>query len=245
MSNLRYILPVLVTLGALFWFFNPGGLRPQNAPAPELRYDLAAIEACTLEALLSFEAANTDLAERIRQHDRSGRPSHELVGAAESGNADAMFELGVYYALIAQSDEENQLAGTWLEQAAKAGQLDAQNEIGVGYAFGYYGVAEDDELARDWLKQAANRGDARAQNALAGLYQAGDLPPSPEDARNAQQIALQLQMDAASQCFPAALNAVADRLTTGRGVPRNTEAGAYLTALIAEFRDAGGFVEGS
>ena len=243
MSNLRYILPVLLTLGALFWFFNPGGLRPPATSTPELRYDIGAIEACTLDALMSFEAANTDLADRIRQHDRNGRPSHELVGSAEGGNADAMFELGVYYALIAQSEDENRLAGAWLEQAAKAGQLDAQNEIGIGYAYGYYGVAEDDELARDWLKQAANRGDARAQNALAGLYQTGNLLPSPEDTRNARQIALQLQLDAASQCFPAALNAIAERLASGRGVPRNAETGAYLTTLIAEFRDAGGFVE--
>lgn len=245
MSHLRYILPVLATLVIAIWFFNPGLGGPREARPEPVDYTtvLADIQMCELADLQIFDTANLALAERVRAHDRGGEPASDLVTRAEADDAEAMFELGVYYALISGDDASQSLAGQWLERAAKAGHAEAQNEIGVGYAAGYYGVVEDGELARDWLKQASAGGEPRAQIALADLYEQGQAEPSAEDPRSPGDIAMDLRLDAARRCYPAALRDIADALTRGRGLARDRDGGARLAQLVSDYEAEGGFVE--
>ncbi len=245
MEYLRYIIPVVATAAIAVWYFNPIPRDESSGDLPTADYTVAIEEmsACTADDLRAYDLASQALADRVRSHDRAGLPSRELSDAAEAGDADAMFELGVYYALISEDEGSQTQAGVWLEQAAMAEQAEAQIEIGVGYAAGYYGVSENADLARAWLVAAAENGEARAQQALAGLYEDGRSEAPLGETRSAGELAIALRVEAGRQCFPAALRDLAQALETGRGLPRDAQAAARLEELVAAHEAAGGFVD--
>lgn len=245
MEYLRYIIPVVATAAIAVWYFNPIPRDESSGDIPAADYTVAIEEmsACTADDLQIYDLASQALADRVRSHDRAGLPSRELSDAAEAGDADAMFELGVYYALISEDEGSQTQAGIWLEQAAMAEQAEAQIEIGVGYAAGYYGVSENADLARAWLVAAAGNGEARAQHALAALYADGRAEAPLGETRSVTELATGLRVEAARQCFPAALREIAEALETGRGLPRDAQTAARLEALVAAHEAAGGFVD--
>lgn len=245
MEYLRYIIPVAATAAIAVWYFNPVPRDGASGDLPAADYSAATADmaACTAEDLQTYDLASQALADRVRSHDRAGLPSPELSEAAEAGDAEAMFELGVYYALVSADEGSQTQAGIWLEQAAMAGQAEAQIEIGVGYAAGYYGVTENTDLARAWLVAAAENGEARAQQALAGLYEDGRAEPPLGETRSPMELAIALRVEAGRQCFPAALRDLAQALETGRGLPRDAQTAARLEDLVAAHEAAGGFVD--
>lgn len=92
---------------------------------------------------------------------------------AESGNARAMFNLGVYF--------ENGRGGLpvnytqalyWYEKAALAGDLGAQYNLGLMHAHGR-GTPKNPKEALYWFKRAAEAGDAQSQYNLAVMYDQG------------------------------------------------------------------------
>ena len=82
-------------------------------------------------------------------------PEQELQRAAERGDADAQYELGLKY----YPTEE---AVKWFRKAAYQGHAEAQNKLGWMYEFGY-GVEPDYNEAERWLRKAANQGVSEAQ----------------------------------------------------------------------------------
>lgn len=92
--------------------------------------------------------------------------------SAESGNLDAMYQLGNAYTfgneaakLVADADVE---AARWYHRAADAGHRDAQYALGLMFLAGK-GVVQSQEEAAEWIARAAAQGHAEAQNFVRGL----------------------------------------------------------------------------
>ena len=108
---------------------------------------------------------------RDRCHDRgagrlcsagrlAGNQQRDEIGSlrqeADSGNANAQFDLGVRYATgkgVAHDDDE---AARWIRKAAEQGHVSAEFSLGVMYADGN-GVPQDSALALLWLRKAADQ----------------------------------------------------------------------------------------
>src|SRR4029077_17278294 len=96
-----------------------------------------------------------------------------LVHSAESGDAQAQFELGRAYEDgkgVAQDDER---AVQWFRKSAEQGNAQAQNSMGVMYAQGR-GVQGDREEAIRWYRQAAKQGQLEAIYNIAISYYNGE-----------------------------------------------------------------------
>ena len=97
----------------------------------------------------------------------------QLVQRAESGDAQAQFELGRAYEDgkgVAQDDEQ---AVQWFRKSADQGNPQAQNALGVMYALGR-GVQRDKEEAVRWYKKAAKQGLAKGIYNVAISYYNGE-----------------------------------------------------------------------
>ena len=85
--------------------------------------------------------------------------------AAEQGNTDAQFDLGV----VTKDDVE---AVKWYRKAAEQGNAKAQFNLGFCYEKGT-GVAKDDVEAVKWYRKAAEQGQTNAQFCLASCLVEG------------------------------------------------------------------------
>jgi len=97
----------------------------------------------------------------------------ELAQHAESGDAQAQFELGRAYEdgkSVAQDDER---AVQWFRKSAEQGNAQAQNSMGVMYAQGR-GVHGDREEAVRWYRRAAKQGLPEAIYNIAISYYNGE-----------------------------------------------------------------------
>ena len=128
--------------------------------------------------------------------------TRELRQAAEQGDAEAQFRLGLAYkkppveaediltrilgaeqakriiALAGKakdpaSDEDNVKAAEWFRRAAEQGHAEAQYHLGDAYYFGH-GVQQDDAEAVRWYRQAAEQRHANAQLNLGYAYAHGE-----------------------------------------------------------------------
>ncbi|MGB8129813.1 MAG: tetratricopeptide repeat protein [Candidatus Angelobacter sp.] len=100
-------------------------------------------------------------------------PISELAQHAESGDAQAQFELGRAYEDgkgVAQDDEQ---AVQLFRKSADQGNAQAQNALGVMYALGR-GVQRDKEEAVRWYKKAAKQGLAEGIYNVAISYYNGE-----------------------------------------------------------------------
>lgn len=91
-----------------------------------------------------------------------------VTQAAEHGNAEAQFTLGLYYCKGEFVTKNELEALKWWRKSAEQGYLKAQCELANCYAFGKY-VAQDKAEAVKWYRKAAEQGNADAQYAL-GSY---------------------------------------------------------------------------
>ena len=82
--------------------------------------------------------------------------------AAEQGNANAQFNLGVMYANGEGVLKDEAEALRWFRLAAEQGNANAQNNLGVMYFTGE-GVLKDDVLAHMWSNIAGANGTASAR----------------------------------------------------------------------------------
>lgn len=90
-----------------------------------------------------------------------------VKAAAEQGNAEAQFLLGLQYKVGDGIDKDRGEAVKWLRKSAESGYAEAQYALGELYA----GLDPTDELAdpreaEKWLKAAAAQGNADAQSRL-------------------------------------------------------------------------------
>ena len=108
----------------------------------------------------------------LQANDWKNAPISEVQKAAEQGDVDAQFNLGVMYDKgrgVAQDDKQ---AVAWYRKAAEQGNVDAQYNLGVKYEYGK-GVAQDYKQAVAWYRKAAEQGDVDAQRILGMMYDNG------------------------------------------------------------------------
>ena len=79
--------------------------------------------------------------------------------AADQGDAEAQFNLGVMYSLGEGVPKDYKQAVYWYRKAADQGHADAQSNLGFMYHEGR-GVPKDDTQAVYWLRKAADQGHA-------------------------------------------------------------------------------------
>ena len=88
--------------------------------------------------------------------------------AAEQGNANAQYNLGVIYANGQGVPQNDKTAVKWYRLAAEQRDSDAQYNLGVRYDEGQ-GVPQDDKTAVKWYTLAAEQGIDLAQTNLEGM----------------------------------------------------------------------------
>ena len=99
-----------------------------------------------------------------------------LKVAAEQGDAEAQFNLGVMYDTGEGIPKNPAEAVRWYRMAAEQGDAKAQFYLGVMYHTGE-GVPENDAEAVRWYRMAAEQGDADAQYNLGLMYDTGEGVP--------------------------------------------------------------------
>jgi TPR repeat protein len=91
--------------------------------------------------------------------------------AAEQGNTDAQFWLGILYDRP-DDDGNDALAVAWYRKAAERGDSRAQYYLGTKYIQGR-GVEKNDAQALAWFRKAAEQGDFQAERALIEMKRRG------------------------------------------------------------------------
>ena len=99
-----------------------------------------------------------------------------LEEAAEQGDAEARFVLGMLYAYGTGVRQDYAQARLWFEEAAAQGHAEAQHKLGEMYARGW-GVRQDGAKALVWYEKAAERGAPAAQFELGVMYELGQNKP--------------------------------------------------------------------
>lgn len=113
----------------------------------------------------------------LMQYDY-GRPkdsseiAKEVVKAAEEGDAQYQFNLGLMYETGEGVPQDDLQAAYWYRKAAEQGFVYAQYVLGRMYDSGK-GVPQDDSQAAHWYRKAAEQGDAHAQYSLGVYYYNG------------------------------------------------------------------------
>jgi TPR repeat protein len=102
--------------------------------------------------------------------------------AADSGFAEAQYNLAVLYAEGRGVEKNPVAAGEYFLKAAMQGMADAALEYGV-MVFRGDGVEKNEEIGAQWLLVSAQRGNVIAQNRVARVLAAGrGLKPDPVEA---------------------------------------------------------------
>ena len=89
----------------------------------------------------------------------------EFKAAADQGNANAQYDLGLMYQKGQGVPKNYAEAAEWYRKAAEQGNAVAQDNLGFMYANGL-GVPKDNAEAMKWWSKASDQGDATAQNNL-------------------------------------------------------------------------------
>lgn len=96
--------------------------------------------------------------------------------AADKGNADAQFNLGLMYLNGEGVEQDYRQARIWFEQSAAKGNVRAEVNLGRLYAKAK-GVAPNYGMAATWYRKAADQGYADGQYSLGVLYLNGISVP--------------------------------------------------------------------
>ncbi len=141
----------------------------------------------------------------------------QLREAAEKGDPQAAYRLGMAYANGEGLSLNYIDASVWIMQAAKAGLAIAQRTLGWLYANGL-GVAPDDQQAAHWYLEAAAQGDARDQHFAGTMYRYGryEVPKDP-------QLMLHWYTLSANQGFAPAQYELGRMLMKGKRVERDDD----------------------
>ncbi len=98
-----------------------------------------------------------------------------LRAAAEQGDAQTQYRLGIIYETGQDVAQDHVEAARWLHMAAERGNAPAQNSLGGMYTVGL-GVKRDHAEAYAWLSTAAARGQRRAEEVRPSLLE--NMTPS-------------------------------------------------------------------
>lgn len=78
--------------------------------------------------------------------------------AAQQGNAEAQYNLGVMYYSGESINQDYMQARKWFEKAASQKDADAQFNLGVIYKYGE-GVRQDVTVAKEWFSKSCDNGN--------------------------------------------------------------------------------------
>jgi TPR repeat protein len=95
--------------------------------------------------------------------------------AAEQGNMDGQYGLGIMYAKGDGVEKTFSQAIVWIKKAADQGHLMAMRTYATALENGELGISKDEDETLRWLKKAADRGDAISIRRLARAYRWGEL----------------------------------------------------------------------
>ena len=154
-------------------------------------------------------------------------PMKDLIERANRDDAQAQYDLAVYFATRRSGGLAASEAVHWLQRAAEQGHIEAQSDLGLLYYRGT-GVPQDSVEAARWLRRAAEQGHAASQADLGRLHYLGDGVP-----RDLVQAAKWYQEAAERGFAPAQFN-LAGLLASGTGIPRDAEEAARWYREAAE-----------
>lgn len=122
------------------------------------------------------------LARQDDNHEMAAKDNKQLflnsLEAAENGDIDSQFSVGVMYYHGNGIDQDYEQAAKWFRKAAEHNSTDAQFALGGVYLHGE-GVEQDYNQAAYWFQQAANQGHDLAIERLEELAKSG-LISTPE-----------------------------------------------------------------
>lgn len=153
-----------------------------------------------------------------------------LRHAAEQGNAEAQFRLGVVHGNGDGVELDHDAAVAWFQKAARQGHENALITLAWMYANGT-GVAMDEARARDLYLLAADHGSGKAQYVVANMYRFAQFGAEKDVAR-----ALHYYRQAADRGFATAQFALGKLLAEGKLVAQDDIAALQWLMLA----DAGG-----
>lgn len=149
--------------------------------------------------------------------------------AAEKGDAEAQYLLGLQYQ-AGDGIEKNPVEATkWLRQAATQGHVGAQGALGAMQAAS--GNADEAAEAAKWLRAAAEEGRTEAMVALGALHQ------REGSAVFDQAEALRRYAQAADAGHAGAARTLAEMHVQGRGIARDLSQGLQWYRRAAELGD--------
>ena len=120
-----------------------------------------------------YEAARMVLeADEFESDDDLQEAYYRYKKAAELGNKDGMYNLGLYYLNGIYVEQDDKMALLWLEQAAEKGHSDAANDIGV-YYHNSKNLRGKHFKAIKWYKRGAELGNKYSQCNLGWHYEYG------------------------------------------------------------------------
>lgn len=134
-----------------------------------------------------------------------------LEQKAQSGDAEAQYQLGVRY----HKEKKYQEAVVWFEKAAKQGHARSQSNMGLYHSSILQ--PQDEKKAFYWFSQSAAQGYAQAQYQLATCYEKGVGCTKDED------LALEWYMKAANQGYSLAQDLVGYWIDNGTHLTENKE----------------------
>jgi uncharacterized protein len=150
--------------------------------------------------------------------------------AAEKGDAEAQYLLGLQYQAGDGIEKSPGEAAKWLRQAAEQGHVGAQGALGALQAKN--GNADEAAEAAKWLQAAAEKGQADAMLALAALH----LREGTAVFDRAE--ALRRYAQAAGAGHAGAARTLAEIYSQGRETPRDLWQGLQWYRRAAELGDA-------
>ena len=100
------------------------------------------------------------------------RSSEDIRTAAENGDQEAQYNMGLKYADGKGVPQNYAEAVKWIRRAAEQGHAEAQNTLGVMYRIGE-GVKQNFADAARWYLKAAEQGHAKAQFNMGYMYEEG------------------------------------------------------------------------
>ncbi|KAG0048177.1 hypothetical protein BGZ90_007699, partial [Linnemannia elongata] len=103
-----------------------------------------------------------------------GEAVHWYRRAAEQGNADGQYRVGVMLSRGLGVPQNQELAVGWYKKAAEGGSSDAQNDLGAIYKAGLGdSVTQDFTTALKWFVKSAEQGNPKGQTSLGLMYKDG------------------------------------------------------------------------
>lgn len=152
------LLTLVIVLGTALWFeLNQPGREPAQFDTGDKPYVLD----------------QRTVAHKI--HDESQQDNPQLHRAAENGEAEAQYQLGMNIVQRAWQHSEPLAmidAVEWIRKAAEQSHVSAQFMLGALYEKGR-GLIQDYGLAHDWYLRAARQGNALAMERLGLMFARG------------------------------------------------------------------------